>query len=113
LGRSHTKEEIVCDADEDAINGDPKESPVAVRRASEVVDDDPKILLAHEHLDNSHTPTLHAPAGNARDMAPPGDRPCEQKNKSLRATPLRDEYGQLLFSTARLEFGRGRLLFSI
>jgi hypothetical protein len=86
-GRSHTKEEIVCDADEDAINGDPKESPVAVRRASEVVDDDPKILLAHEHLDNSHTPTLHAPAGNARDMAPPGDRPCEQKNKSLRAAP--------------------------
>ncbi len=58
LGRSHTKEEIVCDADEDAINGDPTESPVAVRRASEVVDDDPKILLAHEYLDNSHTPTL-------------------------------------------------------
>ena len=29
-----------------------------VSRISEVVDDDPKILLAHEYLDNSHPPTL-------------------------------------------------------
>ena len=58
MGISHIKEDIVCDADEYAINVDPTESPVAVRRASEVVDDDPKILMAHEYLDNNRPPTL-------------------------------------------------------
>jgi hypothetical protein len=57
LGRSHNKEEPVCDADEDAIDGDPTESPVKVRRASHVVDDDPSILLAHEH----HKDTIAEP----------------------------------------------------
>ncbi len=48
LSRSHRKEEIVCDASEDAIDVEPTESPVEVRRASQVVDDDPKILLPRE-----------------------------------------------------------------
>jgi hypothetical protein len=58
LGMSHNKEEIACDADEDAIDGEPTGSPVKVRRASHVVDDDPTILLAHECLDNRHPPAL-------------------------------------------------------
>ena len=48
LSRSHSKEEIVCDASEDAIDVEPTESPVEVRRASQVVDDDPKIFLPRE-----------------------------------------------------------------
>ncbi len=48
LGRSHHKEEIFFDADEDAIDVEPTESPVKVRRASQVVDADPKILLPRE-----------------------------------------------------------------
>ena len=49
LGRGHSKEEIVGDADKDAIDVEPAESPVEVRRTSHVVDDDPNILLAREY----------------------------------------------------------------
>ncbi len=34
------------------------ERPVMVRRTSQVVDDDPVILLPHEYLHNKHPPTL-------------------------------------------------------
>ena len=49
LDRNHNRGETACDADEDAIDGDHTESPVKVRCTSQVVDDDPKILLAREH----------------------------------------------------------------
>jgi hypothetical protein len=38
LDRNHNREETVCDADEDAIDGDHTESPVQVRCTSQVVD---------------------------------------------------------------------------
>jgi hypothetical protein len=58
----------VGDADRDAIDVEPAESPVKARRASHVVDDALNILLAREYLDlgNKHPPTLQR--GHAREM---------------------------------------------
>jgi hypothetical protein len=58
LRRNHNNEDIACDAVEDATVCEPTESPIMIRRTSQVVDDDSKTLLPHECFDNKHPPTL-------------------------------------------------------
>jgi hypothetical protein len=69
LSRSHSKEEIVCDASEDAIDVEPTESPVEVRRAIQSRRRRPDDLVAARVI--GQQAPAHATAGRARDIAPP------------------------------------------